>query len=235
MDLEDASTRRLLYASRETHYWSDDWSPEFYRLLARAGFISIAYEHDELGPVLIPEIQSAYAVLDWPSLHLARSMRRWMRSKRCADGDYALRVGCDLAEVLAGVARTYGDDSWLSEPYAQLLHRLSADQGADDFQVMTATLTSGRTGRVIAGEDGYRIGRVYTSLTGFFDRRDPVHSNTGTLQLALLADHLKASGFAFWNLGHPNMHYKRDLGAQVLPRRPFLQRWFAESGVGWTV
>ncbi len=86
---------------------------------------------------------------------------------------------------------------------------------------------------MVAGEIGYRVGRVYTSLTGFFDRRDPELRNVGTLQLVLLARHLEASGFAFWNLGQPEMQYKRDLGAPALPRPVFLRRWFSESGVDW--
>jgi Leu/Phe-tRNA-protein transferase len=228
-DIEDLETRLHIYSRDDTLYWSDDWSPEFYRLLARAGFINIAHDHDELGPVLLPEMQESYAVLDWPNLHLSRSMQRWRRSERCAEGEYTLRVGGDLDEILGGIARTYGD-SWLSASYAQLLHDLAEDESTDDFEVRTAALTSGKAGRVVAGEIGYRVGRVYTSLTGFFERDDPFYRNTGTLQLALLAEHLKASGFAFWNLGHPGMAYKSDLGARDVPRLEFLRRWFAETG-----
>lgn len=228
-DIENPETRLRIYARADTLYWSDDWSPEFYRVLARAGFINIAHDHEVLGALLIPEMQEAYAVLDWPNLHLSRSMRRWLRSPRCAEGEYALRVGCGLDEVLPGIRRTYGD-SWLSTSYARLLRELADDPSPDDFEVMTAALTSGKAGRVVAGEVGYRVGRVYTSLTGFFERDDPFYSNTGTLQLLLLAEQLRASGFAFWNLGHPGMQYKRDLGARDLPRREFLRRWYAETG-----
>ncbi len=233
-DLEDLESRLLLYSSSETHYWADDWSPEFYRLQARSGFISIAVEHESLGPVLIPEIQSSYAVLDWRDLHLSRSMKRWMRSAKCAQGDYSLRVGRDLAEILRGVEEAHGNQSWLNRTYAELLTRLAADE-ADGFQVMTATLVSGKTGSVVAGELGYRVGQVYTSLTGFFDRSDPSHNNVGKLQLVLLAEHLENTGFAFWNLGHPSLQYKQDLGAKVIPRGPFLERWFSESGIGWSL
>jgi Leu/Phe-tRNA-protein transferase len=227
-DVENLETRMQIYMRADTLYWSDDWSPDFYRLLARTGFINIAHEHDELGPVLLPEMQAAYAVLDWPNLHLSRSMRRWLRSARCAEGEYALVVGTDLDAVLAGIGRAYGD-SWLSASYAKLLRTLVADGSVDDFEVMTVALTSGRAGGVVAGEIGYRVGRVYTSLTGFFERDDAFYSNTGTLQLALLAEHLQAAGFAFWNLGHPGMEYKRRLGARNLPRLEFLKRWFAEA------
>lgn len=231
--LTDPSSLRRLYASDATHYWSDDWSAGFYRLQARLGFISTAIEHEELGPLLVPEIQSSYAVLDWPQLHLSRSMRRWMRSETRAQLDCVLRIDHDLGEILEGVARTYADESWLIGRYAELLEQLRADDARDDFELMTPALISQQTGRLVAGELGYRVGRVYTSLTGFFDRSDGANDNTGTLQLALLAEHLEASGFAFWNLGHPGLQYKIDLGARVLERGVFLGRWFSEGGTGW--
>ena len=234
-DLEDIGGRMLRYGSPVTHYWSDDWSLEFYRLQAMAGFITTSVEHDELGTVLLPELQSSYAVLDWKNLHVSRSMKRWMRSGKCVDRDYSLRVGHDLSQILAGIERAYGDE-WLNRSYAELLQRLSAsDAGSTQFEVMTAGLVAGREERLVAGEVGYRVGKVYTSLSGFFDRRDPSSSNAGKLQLALLADYLMNHGFAFWNLGHPKMQYKTDLGARVVSRGPFLRRWFTESGVGWSL
>ena len=72
-------------------------------------------------------------------------------------------------------------------------------------------------------------------LITYFDRSDPSHNNVGKLQLVLLAEHLENTGFAFWNLGHPSLQYKQDLGARVIPRGPFLERWFSESGIGWSL
>jgi Leu/Phe-tRNA-protein transferase len=177
----------------------------------------------------VPEIQSSYAVLDWRDLHLSRSMRRWMDSEKRAE--YTLRLGHGLDEIIEGVVRSYGERCWLIEAYADLLRRLRAEGVRDDFELITPALVSSRTGRIVAGELGYRVGRVYTSLTGFFDRLDASHSRTGTLQLALLGEHLERSGFAFWNLGHPGLRYKLDLGARVLERRAFLGRWIGEGEV----
>lgn len=226
-DLEDPGILRLVYRGENTHYWSDDWSTEFYRKQAKAGFICTSLVHDQIGPVLLPEIQAAYAVLDWENLHVSRSMKRWLRSSRCADGQYSLRIGYDLGEIIAGIRGTYGDSNWLNGSYAELLDRLAKEDGPDDFEVMTVGLVSGRGERLVAGEVGYRVGRVYTSLTGFFDRSDPCNTNVGKLQLIRLAEHLKDQGFAFWNLGHPGMQYKLDLGARVLPRSRFLRRWLS--------
>jgi len=40
------------------------------------------------------------------------------------------------------------------------------------------------------------------------------------MQLVLLGQHLQEEGTQFWNLGHP------DLGAKVLRRGEFLEKWF---------
>ena len=78
---------------------------------------------------------------------------------------------------------------------------------------------------LVAGELGYTTGSVYTSLSGFCTRSDREWRHFGNLQLLLLAKALETRGYAFWNLGHPGMAYKRALGAQTLPRRKFLARW----------
>ena len=88
---------------------------------------------------------------------------------------------------------------------------------------------------LIAGELGYSIGRVYTSLSGFSTSIDSapgslVHVRgvgTGTMQLVLLGRWLQRRGYAFWSLGHcysPAMEYKRQLGHRVLPREAFLAK-----------
>ena len=81
---------------------------------------------------------------------------------------------------------------------------------------------------IIAGEIGYVIGETYTSLSGFCSS-EKACQNYGTAQLVLLAQCLRAKGFKFWNLGHPNMDYKIKLGAKVTPRIEFLKRWLKDS------
>ena len=80
------------------------------------------------------------------------------------------------------------------------------------------------TSMLLAGEIGYSIGKVYTSLSGFNVRSDAA---VGTVQLVLLGRWLEQRGYAFWSLGHcysPEMDYKRRLGHRVLPRHAFLDR-----------
>ena len=220
-DLASADRLAEIWASGRHLYWSMDWSADLYLALVRAGFITTACDLGRNIRLLIPEIQKAYAVLDWENLHVSRSLRRWMRSEGCRDQGYELVVGYDLPEVIQGVRRCHGEASWLIEPYGKLLEELQTS-GGPDFEVMAIGLVD-RERQLIAGEIGYRYGSSYTSLTGFSDcsRR-----NTGKLQLFKLAEYLRDAGFAFWNLGHPHMPYKTELGARIVGRAEFLKRWW---------
>jgi Leu/Phe-tRNA-protein transferase len=218
-----------IYASKRELYWTLDWSPEFYIAQAKAGFIATSIElgSDEPMRLLLPEIQHAYAVLDWKNLHASRSMLRWMNGPDCRNGQYELRVGIDFRDVLEGIAKSH-PENWMEGCYHDLLGQL-ASRSWDGFELLPVGLYDG-LGRLVAGEMGLRTGNVYTSLTGFMDRRDPDLKNVGKLQLFRLGEWLRDDGFAFWNLGHPYMPYKIDLGGRIVQRKEFVER-FLGSGV----
>ena len=71
--------------------------------------------------------------------------------------------------------------------------------------------------RLVAGELGYTVGAVYTSLTGYSNE-----SSAGSVQMAALGSALQQAGFTVWDLGM-DMDYKRDLGACLVERDDFLQ------------
>ena len=76
----------------------------------------------------------------------------------------------------------------------------------------------------LAGEIGFSVGGVYTSLSGWTGERS--HESVGTAQLVLLGRWLQARGYGFWSLGHcysPQMDYKRQLGHRIYPRDDFRQ------------
>lgn len=208
-----------IHAGPFDFYWTSDWSPEFYVELAKAGFISVAHEFGVMH-LLLPQIQSAYAVLDWENLHVSRSTRRWMRSSACIEQDYELSVGHDLFAVIEGIENCHGENNWMTGQYLRLLPRLLSGSW-DGFELMPVGLVNGE-GELVAGEIGYRCGGIYTSLTGFSDRS---RNHAGKLQLLRLGEYLRDAGYAFWNLGHPYMQYKLDLGAKILKRADFLKRW----------
>jgi hypothetical protein len=112
----------------------------------------------------------------------------------------------------------------MSGRYPDMLREVHAREW-NGFELLPVALLDG-DGRMVAGELGVVTGRVYSSMTGFLERASPTFNHVGKLQLLRLGEHLRDTGFAFWNLGQPWMQYKFDLGAKSVGRPEFLKRWF---------
>jgi Leu/Phe-tRNA-protein transferase len=224
-DLDEDHLCREVYPDPErTFYWTDCWDPDFYVALARAGFISIAHPHPAYGPLLLPELQASYAILDWEDLHVSRQMRSRIRPERLEADGIELVLSPSCARVTERLRAYHGPRAWLCEPYLDLLAKLS-ERKRGDFILHGVELWCRQRSELVAGELGYTIGTTYTSLSGFCSRQDRQRRSTGTLQMVLLAQRLREQGYAFWNMGHPHMSYKRALGAREVPRSSFLERW----------
>jgi len=225
--MDEVVLREQIYPDTEhTLYWSERWDPDFYVALARAGFICISAHHPRYGPVLVPELQESYAVLDWEDLHCSRKLAKLLRSGRLEDEGVELVVADSCDRVIEGLLAHHGADCWLHAPYRKLMRQLAAS-GSPDLTLQGVELWSRRRGELLAGELGYTIGRTYTSLSGFCRRGDPRWRHSGTLQQFWLAGRLQERGYAFWNMGHPSPPYKRALGARIVPRAEFLERWLS--------
>jgi hypothetical protein len=222
LEKAEADTARTLY-------WSDDWSAEFYVALARAGFISTAIEYSGPPFLLLPELQDSYAVLDWDRLHVDRSVRSLisgtdLNARSLISGtDLKFSLTSEVGPVLEAIS-AFHVPSWLHPPYLELMLTLSKLQ-SEDFRLVATELRETSTTQLVAGELGYFCGATYTSLTGFFNRTERRWNNFGKLQMVLLAYRLQDLGVAFWNLGHPHMPYKVKMGARILSRAEFLNRW----------
>ena len=202
---------------RKNYYWSEDFTPEYYIAQAKAGFIAVTdhFEEDEL---LLPEIQFAYALLDFADLHISRKVQKLLKQK-----PLQIEISKELDEVAAMINAHYAN-CWLTERYLEMIK--GTESLDSNFQMVSVALRD--KGELIAGELGYSIGRTYTSLSGF-SSKEKAYRNYGNAQLVLLGQFLEAQGFAFWNLGQPYMNYKLALGAKIVDREDFLKRWFAES------
>jgi len=199
-----------------SYYWSDDWSDEFYIDLAKKGFISTTYDTKD-GLVLLPELEFDYAILDFENLHISKKVKKLLTKD-----DYKFSIDTRFDEVLESFER-FHKYNWLKGKYVELLKSLHLKK-RDDFRLFSVEVSSKGDETLIAGEVGYIINNIYTSLSGF-SLKEKKYDSYGKLQMVLLAKYLQKSGIKFWNLGHPHMPYKIQLGAKIYKRDDFLKRW----------
>lgn len=208
-----------IYADMELHYyWSDDYSEAFYITLAQAGFVNVSLEQNS-EQYLLCEIQKAYAVLHLENLQISKSMKRLQRN-----ANYTFSFNTAFDDVLACIQKSH-ENCWMVDKYASLMQKLHAKK-SEHFELISCELFDDDTKELIAGEIGYfTANNVYTSLSGF-SLKEKKYNNWGKLQLILLGEYLKERKVYFWNLGHPYMQYKLDLGAKVMQRDQFLAHWY---------
>ncbi len=225
LSLSDATNEQLLTTEiyqniDQCYYWTNDWSPEMYDALVFAGFIPISVRDAWDAEFLLPEMQESYAVLFWNNVHVSKRLRDFIQ-KHVMHNEYTLSINREIGSVLDGIGKYHAENDWMTDSYRNLLKSLHRTKQLYRSNVVSVELWD-RT-RLIGGEVGYLVGSIYTSLSGFFDREN--YSNFGKIQLLSLAGLLKQSGYAFWNMGHPYMPYKFQLGGLKLERQDFLSVW----------
>ena len=209
---------KVIYADmHNNYYWSTDYSAKYYIAQAKAGFISVTEVYDNQ-EILLPEMQFDYAILNLDALHCSKKVSKLINKEHLS-----ISIDNNIEEITQYIENTH-KHSWLTPHYASILR---ATQGIDEnFKVITAYIEY--HGEIVAGEIGYIIGKTYTSLSGFSNKKKQ-YNNYGTAQLVLLGNYLKEHGFTLWNLGHPCMAYKMALGAKVYDREDFLEYWFENT------
>lgn len=164
-------------------------------------------------------MQFDYALLYFENLHIPKKVKTLLNKET-----YIFSINKNYEEVLDKIEK-YHKDPWLTREYKLTLKNLKNYKSKEiDFKIFTSEIKDKQTGELIAGEVGYKIGKTYTSLSGFLDKR-PKYNNYGKLQIILLAQYLEKEGYSFFNLGHPYMAYKFDLGAKIFDRNEFLELW----------
>jgi len=221
-DLHNESTmNRMFHNIHETYYIADDLSPEMYDELAYNGFISVSARDIFNNEFLIPEMQTSYAVLHWENLHVSRRLKQFIKKNLLSDNRFFISINENMDGVIEGIKRYHQEKNWMLDSYTQIIKTMHRQT---HFKQTIISVELWDQKRLIGGEIGYLTGSIYTSLTGFFDKGN--YNNFGKIQLIALAGLLKKAGVAFWNMGHPYMKYKFDIGAREFDRLNFLDLWF---------
>jgi Leu/Phe-tRNA-protein transferase len=219
-DIKEKNTLINIYSNTNVNYYlSDDFSKEFYILLAKTGFISTSIFIDNLF-YLLPEIQFEYAILDFDNLHINKRVKKLINQN-----NFEFLINKDINKNLEKL-NDYHKDNWLTNKYKDLIVNLYKNPD-NNFSILSIELYDKNSKELIAGEIGYKINSTYTSLSGF-SSKDENYKNWGKLQMVLLDFYLEKNNFSFWNLGHPYMQYKFDLGAKLYSREDFLKRWLTQ-------
>ena len=227
LTFEDIQNRNILYNSiymnKKTNYYiSEDFSENFYIYLAYYGFICTSTSLQNKF-YLLAEMQFEYAILDFKDLHISKKIAQLIKKD-----EFTFSINTKFEEVINKLEE-YHKTNWVEDKYKNLLLSLKDYKTSNiDFKIISVELSDKNTNELIAGEIGYKIGSTYTSLTGF-SSKERKYNNWGKLQLVLLSLYLEKENYAFWNLGHPYMQYKFDLGAKTYSRLEFLERWLKRT------
>lgn len=211
---------RYIYPNLElNYYYNEEFDEKFYIDLALKGFITIWYEEDGK-EYLLPEMQYEYAVLDFEYLHISKKVKKLLKQNR-----YEVFIDQHHKEVISKL-QTFHENSWFQGKYIKLLENLlKTDYKKELFSLNIFGIKNKVTDTIVAAELGYSTykNRVYTSLSGFC-LREKQYNHYGNLQMVLLAKHLQEKNYTFWNLGHPYMEYKLQLGAKIIKREELINR-----------
>mmetsp|Transcript_14484 Transcript_14484/g.29220 ORF Transcript_14484/g.29220 Transcript_14484/m.29220 type:complete len:241 (-) Transcript_14484:184-906(-) len=163
----------------------------------------------------MPWLDPERCVLEVDAIHISTNVKR-------RSGKYTLTVNTAFDGVVAGCIEQHGE-SWLHPPMQKLLKVLNSKgytgQKKLHFGIHSIELWD-KDKRLVAGDLGYSVGAVYTSMTGF---RKEGTVGAGTIQLVATCSLLKEQGFKWWDLGMV-MKYKKELGAHVMSRKEFISR-----------
>jgi Leu/Phe-tRNA-protein transferase len=208
----DSEADRIISDGLDEFTWSLHFDPAFLCRLLYSGFLPIAAN---IGPpedplyVLQPKLHHTRCVVDPRRVRVQSRM-----SKRA--GGYTLSLNQAWDAVIAGVSGQHSHN-WLYPPLAGSLRAVNSSSTRPSVTVHSVEVWD-TTRRLVAGEIGYAVGAVYTSMTGFYDH---TVTGAGRIQLTALAGLLTRCGFELWDLGMV-MDYKRDLGAVGMPREEFV-------------
>lgn len=139
-DIKEKNTLINIYSNTNVNYYlSDDFSKEFYILLAKTGFISTSIFIDNLF-YLLPEIQFEYAILDFDNLHINKRVKKLINQN-----NFEFLINKDINKNLEKL-NDYHKDNWLTNKYKDLIVNLYKNPD-NNFSILSIELYDKKIGR----------------------------------------------------------------------------------------
>jgi Leu/Phe-tRNA-protein transferase len=212
MDLDKAADKNT---SLSEFCWSLYFDPPFIVRLMYSGYLPICTRLDESLYCLLPKLHTKRAV--WRTdelLHVSTKVRKHAHN-------FVLSINRDFRGVVAGIREQHGENCWFFPPLENALTDIATCRyklpSNCSVTVVSVELWSVGDNRLVAGEIGYTVGSIYTSMTGFY--RD---SGSGSVQLVCLGGLLRRLKFDLWDFGMM-MDYKKNIGCREIPRNQFIE------------
>lgn len=208
--------RHLVHPHQGDYCYTVHFHPHLIGQLMMEGFLPIACGDS----LCLPKLHEHRCII-YPletNLHIQKSTRKKARGFR-------LSLNEDFDRVVRECQRQHGKVCWLYPKLVQVfrsLHRTPYQAQSSSSPIGIPVRVHSievwdNDGKLAAGELGYSVGGIYTSLTGF-----TAQNSAGSVQLAALGRLLQRCGFVVWDLGMA-MDYKASLGCQDVPRIKFLE------------
>eukprot|EP01012_Entosiphon_sulcatum_P058537 TRINITY_DN8262_c0_g1_i2.p1 TRINITY_DN8262_c0_g1~~TRINITY_DN8262_c0_g1_i2.p1 ORF type:complete len:241 (-),score=21.46 TRINITY_DN8262_c0_g1_i2:163-786(-) len=173
---------------------SPSFEPKFMAALFYEGFLTIATPAGR-SCLLLPKLHQQRSIIEFKDLHVAHKARK--HSKQ-----YELSLDKAFPAAVACCIKQHGQN-WLLPPMVDSLTFMHKNRVHPQVSVHSVELW--KNGQLVAGEIGYLVGKVFTSMTGFCRLK-----NAGTIQLVALGKRLQSCGVELWDLGM-GMGYKTAL------------------------
>lgn len=190
--------------STESEYCiSNDFSPEMIEECCSYGFFPMAIKLLDRH-FLTVKYHLLKSIMKFDSLHISKNVRRYAKNMYLTfDKNFDL--------CIKNIHKIHGLN-WL---YPPLVEGLKAIHFGKDFKVGVHSVELWEGDELIAGEIGFIVRNVYTSLSGFY-----LKNCAGSIQMSALGLFLKNNGFAYWDLGMP-IPYKYKYGAINMNRTEY--------------
>lgn len=189
----------------EEFCFSKRFDPEFISEICKIGCMPMATEVYG-NYLLLIKLHEKRSILDFSQICIPRKIKK--QSKK-----FLLSVDTAFEECLEEISNHHWD-SWFYKPLKEAFYDIHV---AKNWDTQFHSIELWEEDNLVAGEIGYVVGSIYTSLSGFYKK-----NSTGTIQMCSTSKLLESLGFSYWDLGM-EMAYKNNLGAVSYDRDTFLK------------